>query len=150
VKTLHNLERYRRQPRDQAGTALVMSLVILMILTMIGIAAMNTSSFEERMAGNIQEGTHAFEAAESGLNRSLNLPGALVLTTTTDNTYTFGITTVTQARVITAPTGMSPPKRGSGYSSTSFDAANFDQQSTGTVGTATSVVNRGIAQIVPK
>ena|ERR1051325_167434 len=156
MKTPSEAKIHSHEVRRQTGTALVMSLVILMILTIIGIAAMNTSSFEEKMASNIQEGASAFEAAESGLNHSMNVTGTLVLTSTTNNTFTFGTATVTSAKVITSPAGTSPPKRGSGYSSTSFDAANFDQQSTGTVGTvaapgtATSVINRGIAQIVPK
>lgn len=136
-----------RWPRGEAGAALVMSLVILLILTIIGIAAMNTSSFEERMAGNVQESTLAFEAAESGVNQALTTAGAFVLTSATSNTFTFGST---KADVTVAPTQLSPPKRGSGYSATSFDAANFDQRSVGTAGNATSTVHRGVAQIVPK
>lgn len=139
---------------NEKGATLVTALVILLILTLIGIAAMRTSSFEERMAGNIQDTTFAFEAAESGLNRAMNEGGALSLTTPVTRDYTFGV-----ARAETTTTFKPPfaaPKRGSGYSVTSFDAAIFDQTSTGKMGddasqnVATSVLHRGVEQIVPK
>ena len=56
----------------ERGMALIMSLVILMILTLLGITAMSTSSLEEKMSGNTQEGTRAFEVAESGLQNTLS------------------------------------------------------------------------------
>lgn len=135
------------------GAALVTSLVILLILTILGIAAMRTSSFEERMAGNIQDTTYAFEAAESGLNRAMNEAGTLSLTAEVTRNYTFGSA---RAETKTKFKEFAPPRRGSGYSATSFDAANFDQNSTGKMGddasknVAVSTVHRGIGQIVPK
>lgn len=135
-------------PRRSRGVALVTSMVILLILTIIGIAAMRTSSLEERMAGNVQETTSAFEAAESGLNKTLNQAGSLSLTTEVTKNYSFG-----SAQVVTKTKfkEFAPPKRGSGYSATNFDSANFDQNSTGsTGGGARTTVHRGVAQIVPK
>ncbi|MFL6621711.1 MAG: PilX N-terminal domain-containing pilus assembly protein [Sulfurifustis sp.] len=140
-------------PGHEKGATLVTALVILLILTIIGIAAMRTSSFEERMAGNIQDTTYAFEAAESGLNRAMNEGGTLSLTTEVTRNYTFG---AARAETKTKFNEFAPPKRGSGYSVTSFDAANFDQTSTGMMGddasknVAKSVVHRGVEQIVPK
>jgi len=55
----------------QRGMALVMAMVILMILTILGITAMTTSSLEEKMSGNIQEQTRAFQAAESGVSEAI-------------------------------------------------------------------------------
>lgn len=52
--------------REQ-GSALTMSLVFLVLLTIIGISAMNFSSLEERMAGNFKDQYLAFQAAESAL-----------------------------------------------------------------------------------
>lgn len=132
----------------QRGMALVMALVILVILTILGITAMSTSSLQEKMAGNVQEQTRAFQAAESGLNTALNTPGALVLTGQTSFDFTYGNTS---SKVITNFRQSVPPKRGSGYSSSSFSEANFDQESTGRAASgATSVIHRGVAQIVPK
>lgn len=146
-----------RQPRlparAQRGAALVTSLVILLVLTVLGLAAMRTSSLEERMAGNAQDALYAFQAAESGLNAAMNDTGSLSLTTTVTNTYSFGSTA---ADTSTTFSQFSPPRRGSGYSATSFEAANFDQTSKGKVGpdptnpVATVTVKRGLGQIVPK
>ncbi len=141
--------------RYERGTVLIMSLVILMILTILGITAMSTASLEEKMSGNTQESTRSFEAAESGLNTAMNTSGGLDLNTTyalpkTLPQVDYGGGKSGSAVVTTWFVQFSPPKRGSGYGS-NFDAANFEQASTGTttVG-AKSVIHQGVAQIVPK
>lgn len=52
---------------SQRGAVLIVALILLAVLTMLGIAAMSTTSLEEKMAGNTQEGTRAFQIAETGL-----------------------------------------------------------------------------------
>jgi hypothetical protein len=133
----------------QRGTVLVISLVILLILTILGISAMGTSSLEEKMSGNIQESTHAFESAESGLNQAFNTPGALSLSGATKNTFNYN-SGKSNAEVETEFKQFSTPKRGSGYSMKDFQAANFDQQSTGkTTANAKAVIHQGVGLIVP-
>ena len=56
----------------QRGTALVMTLVILLLLTMLGITAINTSTLEERMAGNTKDQNLSFQAAETALRAAEN------------------------------------------------------------------------------
>jgi len=51
----------------QVGSVLMVSLVILLILTVLGVSGMNTTVLQERMAGNRQELSSAFQAAEAGL-----------------------------------------------------------------------------------
>jgi type IV pilus assembly protein PilX len=46
---------------------LVISLVILMVMTVVGVTAMRGTALEERMAGNLRDGVLAFEAAEAAL-----------------------------------------------------------------------------------
>jgi len=53
--------------RRQRGMALVVSLVMLLSLTLLGLAAMQNTSLEERMAGNMRAQNLAFQAAEAGL-----------------------------------------------------------------------------------
>jgi hypothetical protein len=135
--------------RYQRGTALIMSMVILLILTLLGITAMGTASLEEKMSGNTQEITRAFEAAESGLIEWANTPGSLDLNTQkTSPKLNYG--TNSSATVVNDFRDFSPPKRGSGYGS-NFEAANFEQVSTGTTAVgAKAVIHQGLAQIVPK
>lgn len=51
----------------QRGTALIMALVFLLLLTMLGITASNTATLEERMAGNVKDQNLSFQAAETAL-----------------------------------------------------------------------------------
>lgn len=53
--------------RHQAGMSLIMGLLFLALLSLLGLAGMNVSSLEERMAGNTQDRTLAFNAAETSL-----------------------------------------------------------------------------------
>jgi Tfp pilus assembly protein PilX len=54
----------RTQPR-QTGIALVTSLIIMMILTILGVTVMNMTSLEEKMAFNTQDRYMARYLAES-------------------------------------------------------------------------------------
>lgn len=51
----------------QSGAVLVVSLIMLLLLTLIGTTAMQTTSLEEKMAGNMRDRSIAFQAAESAL-----------------------------------------------------------------------------------
>jgi type IV pilus assembly protein PilX len=53
--------------RRQAGAALVVGLIFLVILTLLGLTAMQTGILEERMAGNSRDRNIAFQGAEAGL-----------------------------------------------------------------------------------
>ncbi|MDH3671664.1 MAG: PilX N-terminal domain-containing pilus assembly protein [Gammaproteobacteria bacterium] len=65
MRSIH-FNRYPTMHRQQ-GVALVMSMAFLLILTLIGITALNTSALEERMAGNMVDKNYALQAAESAL-----------------------------------------------------------------------------------
>lgn len=51
----------------QNGTALVISLIFLLLLTIIGITAVSTATLEEKMSGNMKDQYTAFHATESAL-----------------------------------------------------------------------------------
>lgn len=51
----------------QRGVTLVMSLIFLLLLTILGVTAMNTSTLQEKMSGNLRDQDLAFQAAESAL-----------------------------------------------------------------------------------
>lgn len=58
----------RRGFKKQQGAALVVSLIILVAMTMVGITSMKSSSTEMTMAGNLRESALTFQAAEAGLS----------------------------------------------------------------------------------
>jgi type IV pilus assembly protein PilX len=58
---------YQNSYRDQSGVVLAISLIILLLLTIIGLSATQTTALEEKMAGNLRDKSLAFQAAESAL-----------------------------------------------------------------------------------
>ncbi|WP_120996767.1 pilus assembly PilX family protein [Stutzerimonas urumqiensis] len=52
---------------NQRGAVLLVALVMLLLLTIIGIAAMRDTNLQEKMAGNMRDHSLAFQAAEAGL-----------------------------------------------------------------------------------
>jgi len=53
-------------PRQQ-GTALVIALVMLLVITVAGVTSMRSSALQERMSGNTRDREVAFQAAEGAL-----------------------------------------------------------------------------------
>lgn len=53
--------------RQQRGISLLVVLVLLLIMTLLGLAILRGTMLEERMAGNMYERSLAFQAAESAL-----------------------------------------------------------------------------------
>ena len=54
--------------KNQSGVVLLVSLIMLLLLTMIGVTASQVTSFEEKMAGNSIDRNLAFQAAEAALS----------------------------------------------------------------------------------
>lgn len=53
--------------RGQRGSALIVSLVMLLLITLIGIGAVQTNTLQQRMAANMHDQDLAFQAAEAAL-----------------------------------------------------------------------------------
>ena len=72
----------------QRGAALVIALIMLLVMTVLGITAMQVTRMEERMAGNSRDVNLAFQGAEAGLRdgeervRTLPPPPALAFCST--------------------------------------------------------------------
>jgi hypothetical protein len=56
---------------NDKGMALVIALVILLVLTLIGINAITTTTYEASISGNERVGTDAFYASEAGVQMGL-------------------------------------------------------------------------------
>lgn len=57
--------------RDQSGAALVIALVMIIVLTVIGLASNFTSIFEMKLSGNKRGSTDAFYTADGGVQAVL-------------------------------------------------------------------------------
>lgn len=65
----------------QQGMALFISLILLLLMTMIGVTAMQTTTLQERMAGGTRDVNLAFQAAEAALREGEALLQAATLPT---------------------------------------------------------------------
>ncbi|MDH4021707.1 MAG: pilus assembly PilX N-terminal domain-containing protein [Gammaproteobacteria bacterium] len=54
--------------RQQSGAALIVSLILLMVLTVLAISTMRTASLGLLMAGNAQVRQNAFQLAQAGID----------------------------------------------------------------------------------
>ena len=79
---------------NEKGVALIIVLLMLLILTLIGISAISTTTFETNISGNERVGTNAFYAADAGVQVGLNqLPDTKLIPVTTigtDSSYWSG------------------------------------------------------------
>lgn len=55
----------KQRMKNEQGAVLIISLIVLLVLTLIGVAGMNSSVMQERMASNAQNSNRVFQAAES-------------------------------------------------------------------------------------
>jgi len=65
----------------QSGAALIVSLILLLVMTLLGVSAMQTNVLEEKMAGNFRDRDLAFQAAEAALRdgeTDISLPGGRI------------------------------------------------------------------------
>ncbi len=144
----------------QQGAVLVVSLIILVVMTFIGIASMSTSLMQEKMASNAQNTNITFQAAESAISGligdALNgtqsaLSDAMNAPNLSGPQITFDISDpdisanyqVTYMGVVALTSGGSLD---ADESSTTLQAHRFDVAATGIVETtnAQSVIRQGI------
>jgi type IV pilus assembly protein PilX len=74
-----NLQSRTSNLSRQRGAALVIALLMLLVMTVLGVAAMGVTRMEERMAGNARDLDVAFQSAEAGLRFSEERIRALTL-----------------------------------------------------------------------
>ncbi len=66
-----------RVGRSQDGVALIVALMFMVVLTIVGIAIVNSTSSDEKMARNFRDSDVAFAAAEAALrDAELHISGA--------------------------------------------------------------------------
>jgi type IV pilus assembly protein PilX len=64
---MDQITRAKRLSAGQRGVALITSLILLVIMTLLGLAAVSNITQEERMAGQSYDRSLAFQATESAL-----------------------------------------------------------------------------------
>jgi hypothetical protein len=57
-----------KRSRDERGIILVLGMLLLLVVTLIGIKALDTSTYDIRISGNERASVQAFYVAEAGIN----------------------------------------------------------------------------------
>jgi Tfp pilus assembly protein PilX len=60
--------------KNQSGTALVVALIMMVVITLIALASSYTSIFEIKISGNKRGATNAFYATDAGINILTSYP----------------------------------------------------------------------------
>jgi type IV pilus assembly protein PilX len=139
-------------PRQQHGAALVVGLLLLLVITLLAVAGMNSSALEFIMAGNEQYRQNAFQAAETGIEQTIVngsfIPGAA--TVTQSNVAAAGSATDTYTTSLSSDLGGAPQPAIWGNSWDSFSTYDFTITSTGaSVRNAKSTHVQGVAVLAP-
>jgi hypothetical protein len=123
--------------KNQSGVALVLALVMIVILTLIGLASTYTSTFEVKLSGNKRGTTDAFYAADGGVQvvvanvENFNLPGKYVDEKYDPFTDPSNPNTTKAKVTITHDIGQSGSPRGVQMSATHFGFEHFLIESKG-------------------
>ncbi len=72
--------RRNEQDSRQRGIALIASLLMLLVMTLIGLSAMERTMTEEKMASNSQQKAMTFQAAETAIQQFLDGSNDVVYT----------------------------------------------------------------------
>ena len=138
--------------RNESGAALVVALLMIVILSLIGIASSSNSTFEIRLSGNKRGATDAFYSADAGVKAVMGIidnfntiqnptPPALATELVTEDitlkntnpTFTLpaGFVFGAQPTVIIYRTSQTKVPRGIGTSAIKFEYNNYIVDSTG-------------------
>jgi Tfp pilus assembly protein PilX len=158
--------------RTQRGSALLISIIFLVVLGLLGMASMSTSRIELRMANNTEARTTAYQTAQALTDAVVATPsmtpvvGAAGYTLCTPNLACDAASinmpageladAVTAGHLsgtaeLTAP-GNSPPPRGLGFSADKFSASSFEVSAAydrTDEGLGAAVVTQGIIVVTP-
>jgi len=123
--------------KNQSGVALVIALIMMIVMTVIVLAASLTSIFEIKLAGNKRGSTDAFYASDSGIQVALgrvenfNLPGQYVANKYNPFTDPQNPNPTNAAVTISFDPIQQGAPRGMGVSALSFEFNHYMIESTG-------------------
>jgi Tfp pilus assembly protein PilX len=140
----------RHPAQEEKGIALLITVLLLLVVTVLGVNAMRIGSSESQFSGSYRRAEGSFYAADGGLSW-----------VRTVNTYFQGVNQnwpvggtpacpVSAAGTIT-PDGFGPPPLNSGSSAVYFQSQFYQVVSVGTdAGSAQSSIQARVSQTVPR
>jgi type IV pilus assembly protein PilX len=128
---------------SQAGAALIIGLILLMVMTVLGVTGMSRAILDMRMADNTRQGQYAFEAAQSAIDTEMLNPNPIAfdvdvepgdVVRTLDPDYSYpaeidqAVATATAETVFRSEADMAPD---SGWEAGTMTALHFEIDSKG-------------------
>ncbi len=155
---MHRLNQYKTL--RQNGAVLIVSLIILLVMTVLGLAAAGSANMELRMAGNSERINTTLQAAESAveatinninlLGQALNSTTAIKQTIRLDSAYDAASQPVASAAEISYLGQGSIDGFSLGVNQNNFVAHNFEVKGTGSMqDNVTSVTSQGVYRVAP-
>lgn len=121
--------------KNQSGAALVVALVMMVVLTLIGLASIFSSTFDIKISGNKRGSTNAFYGADSGIQvlvaRVENFNPSTHNYPYNPFTDVNNINPTNAQATITYDTAQQGAPRGGGVSALNFEFEHFLVASTG-------------------
>jgi type IV pilus assembly protein PilX len=133
----------------QRGAALIIGLILLLVLTLLAVAGMNSASMEFIMAGNEQYRQNAFVAAETGIEQAFMSGEFNQGNAISSMTGNAGGGSDTWSANISTQLGGAPQPALWGNTWDSFSTIHFEIESTGTQRNALAANVQGVAVISP-
>lgn len=148
--------------KNQSGTALVISLMMVVVMALIVLAASFASIYEIKLAGNKRGSADAFFAADSGVQitmarpENFGLPGKFVGEEYNPFTDSYNPNPTKARVVIRHSTNQKGAPRGFGISATNVDFEHYliestgqDQMELGPI-KSTCTIQQKVVKIVPR
>ena len=92
------VQRFGGMGRHQQGVSLLMVLILLVVMSILGVAVLRSSAMQERMSANLRDRNDALQAAEAGLRVAQQAVTANTGSGVTFNDMWNGSKTFTQLR----------------------------------------------------
>jgi Tfp pilus assembly protein PilX len=150
------MEKINAILKKQSGAALVIALVMMVVLTLIGLAAVFTSTFEMKISENKKCSTDSFYTADSGIevvkadveNLRATNPNPYILLPAT------GLNPTNATVNVTYNAAQQGAPRGYGMSATNFDFEYFMIASSGPgcanpIPASTTTIQEKVVRLIP-
>lgn len=145
--------------KHQSGLVLVISLIMLLVLTILGVAVISSSTFETKLASIKRGDTNALYSTDGTVQLLIANSENFITSKFTDNRYSPFTDSANlnpasvKAEIIYLPDQVGCP-RGLGFGSTSFDFEYFSVNATGqdqveSIAKSSSVVEEKLVRLVP-
>jgi len=155
--------------KNQSGTALVIALIMMVVITLIALASSYTSIFEIKISGNKRGATNAFYATDAGINAITpyisnfdlsKYTDVLVPNSTSRYDNPFGDASIpppyppcpSVTGHIDVFLNQSGPPRGGGFSAVNVSYAYYQVQTTGSDSAgsgATTTLQEDVTRLIP-